>query len=164
MKCTWQSLGGRLQGLTPPRTATNIMIWRDNKHENILMCLDNGNAFGKIMIWMGNACISYLVIGFIFSKGAVSATPDYGLWWWVEPEAFGGSQGVLGVSGDVWVSDVWCLVSVVWCLVKCESVRKAPSPFFSLAIPPKPCWAHWYNLPLILLAAIVMWMRHKHYW
>ena len=137
--------------------------------------MGNGHGFWNIMTkwtmdmdleisWYGwtkdmDACISYLIIGFVFSKGAVCATPDYGLWCWVEGEAFGGSQGVLGVSGDVWV---WCLVSGVWCLVSGEVwVREnSPSPFFSLAISAKPCWAHWYNLPLILLALIIMGMGY----
>ena len=39
MICTWQFRDGRLQELTPPRTARNILIWMDydgHEHANIM--------------------------------------------------------------------------------------------------------------------------------
>ena len=106
----------------------------------------------------------YLIIGFVFSKGAVSATPDdilyYRLWIWGYRGASVGFQGVLGVSGEWWctclVSGICCLVQdyFVCCLVMYESVTKAPSPVFSFAVSPKPCRAHWYHLLSMLQVVI----------
>ena len=114
--------------------------------------------------------IWYLIVGFVSGKGAVRATPDislYRLWWWVDRGCLEGLWWMvthvvccLCLRFDVFrlLSVVWCLVSVVWCLVSGDVwiSKRAPSPFFCLAVSPKARRAHWYHLPSMLQAVIAI--------
>ena len=87
------------------------ILWKH--YGNIMEISWYGWAMDRVDAW-----IWYLIIGFVFSKGAVSATPDdiifiidceYG----VAEELLVGFEVSWGclVNGDV---HVWCLVYVVW--------------------------------------------------
>ena len=133
MRCTWQSLGGMLQGRAPPRTAWNIMIWVNTWRVHGNNMDRSWKYHDGQWRWRWNTSSLLLYLARVQSEPhLVLVFINCGVFW-----------------GCLWMvtheSSMLCLVmSGVWCLG--FWYKKAPSPFFSLAISPKPCRAHRYHL------------------